>query len=97
MTSKEKKTIKTLNSQGMTLLEVVASIAILALISLGVYNGTDLILQGYKMGQFVYKSNSSIANSLEQGTVPGTFGSISFDAGGGTVVVTGNFHKSTAT
>jgi len=91
------KKFKKLNSKGMTLIEVVASMAILALISLGIYNGAALILRGFEMGQFVYESNSVIENRLESGTVTGAAGSVTFDVNGSQVVVNGFYHSDSET
>ena len=94
---KRNNKIKQLNNKGMTLIEVVASMAILAIISLGIYDGTALILQGFEMGQFVYESNSVIENRLESGTVAGTAGSVTFNVNGTPVVVNGLYHTSSET
>ncbi len=93
---KKSKIIK-LNKKGMTLIEVVASMAILALISVGIYNGTALILHGYDMGQFVYESNGKIEQRIEAGTVPATAGSVSFKVNSTNVVINGNFYTSSET
>lgn len=89
--------IKKLNTKGMTLIEVVASMAMLALISLAIYNGTALILRGYDMGQFVYESNGKIEQRIETGTVPGSSGTVSFKVNTKDVVVNGNFYTSSET
>lgn len=94
---RRKMSLKKLDSKGMTLIEVVASMAILALVSVGVYNGTALILQGYNMGQFVYSSNGLIEQRIEAGTVPAAAGSVSFKVNSTTVVVNGNFYTSSET
>ncbi|MDD2371025.1 MAG: prepilin-type N-terminal cleavage/methylation domain-containing protein [Firmicutes bacterium] len=95
--NRKKMSLKKLDSKGMTLIEVVASMAILALVSIGVYNGTALILKGYNMGQFVYSSNGLIEQRIEAGTVPADAGSVSFKVDSTTVVVNGNFYTSSET
>jgi prepilin-type N-terminal cleavage/methylation domain-containing protein len=91
------KKIKKINNKGMTLIEVIASMAILALISLAIYNGTTLILQGFEIGQFVYESNGVIEERLETNTVGGTAGQATFDVNGTTVVIDGQYHTDSAT
>ena len=88
---------KKLNNRGMTLVEVVASVAILAIISVGIYNGTSLLLKGYKIGQFVYESNSVLERRMETETVAGTNGTATFKVGGSTVTVSGKYHSDSET
>lgn len=88
---------KKLDNRGMTLVEVVASMAILAMISLGIYNGTALILKGFDIGQFVYESNSKIEGRLENLTAPGTTGSVTFNVNGTPVTVNGLYYTSSET
>ena len=94
---KKIKEVKQLNNKGMTLIEVIASMGILALISLAIYNGTDLILQGFEIGQFVYESNGVIEERLETNTVGGTAGQATFLVNGTTVVVDGQYHTDSET
>ena len=81
----------------MTLIEVIASMGILALISLAIYNGTALILKGFEIGQFVYESNGVIEERLETNTVGGTAGQATFLVNGTTVVVDGQYHTDSET
>lgn len=62
------KMFKKLNRKGMTLIEVIASMGILAIVSLVIYNGADSILRGLEIGQFVYESNGVIEERLEKKT-----------------------------
>ncbi len=91
------KMVKKLNNRGMTLIEVIASMGILAMISLGIYNGTALILRGFEIGQFVYESNGVIEKRLETNTVGGTAGQVTFEVNGSTVVVNGLYHTDSET
>jgi prepilin-type N-terminal cleavage/methylation domain-containing protein len=94
---KKNKRIKKMNNKGMTLIEVIASMGILALISLAIYNGTALILKGFEIGQFVYESNGVIEKRLETNTVGGTAGQATFDVNGSTVVIDGQYHTDSET
>lgn len=91
------KEAKQLDNKGMTLIEVIASMGILALISLAIYNGTALILKGFEIGQFVYESNGVIEERLETNTVGGTAGQATFLVNGTTVVVDGQYHTDSET
>lgn len=64
----KKKMFEKLNNKGMTLIEVIASMGILAIVSLVIYNGADSILRGLEIGHFVYKSNGVIEERLEKKT-----------------------------
>ncbi len=86
-----------LNRRGMTLVEVVAAMAMLSIISLGIYQGTTLIIRGYELGGFLYESSRSNENALEQGLVPGTPGTVTFQAGTSLVTVEGTYHTATET
>ena len=88
---------KKLNNKGMTLIEVVASMGVLAIISLAIFNGTALILRGFEIGQFVYESNGVIEKRLETNTVSGTAGQVTFNVNGLPVVVNGNYHTDSET
>lgn len=94
---KKNKMVKKLNNRGMTLIEVIASMGILAMISLGIYNGTALILRGFEIGQFVYESNGVIEKRLETNTVGGTAGQVTFKVNGTQVVVNGLYHTDSET
>lgn len=89
--------IKNLNKKGMTLIEVIASMGILAIISLAIFNGTALILRGFDIGQFVYESNGVIEERLENNTVSGTAGQVTFNVNGSQVVVNGQYHTDSIT
>lgn len=94
---KKNNKVKKLNNKGMTLIEVIASMAILALISLAIYNGTALILQGFEIGQFVYDSNGVIEERLETNTIGGTAGQATFLVNGTTVAIDGQYHTDSET
>lgn len=89
---KNEKEVKKLNNKGMTLIEVIASMAILALISLAIYNGTNLILQGFKIGQIVYNSNGVIEERLETNPAEGIPGKVTFSVNDNTIEVNGNYY-----
>ena len=89
--------VKKLNRRGMTLVEVVAAMAMLAILSLGIYQGASLILRGYELGGFLYESSRANVNALESGLVPGTSGTVTFQAGASLVTVEGNYHTATET
>lgn len=91
------RNIRKLDKKGMTLIEVIASMGILALISLAIYNGTSLILQGFEIGQFVYDSNGVIEKRLETSTVGGTAGQVTFDVNGTTIVINGQYYTDSET
>ena len=93
----DKKLLLKVNNKGMTLIEVIASMGILALISLAIYNGTALILQGFEIGQFVYESNGVIEERLETNTAGGTLGQASFDVNGSTIYIDGQYHTDSET
>jgi prepilin-type N-terminal cleavage/methylation domain-containing protein len=93
----DKIKIKKLNNRGMTLIEVIASMGILAIVSLAIYNGTALILRGFEIGQFVYESNSVIEKRLETNTVGGTAGQVTFEVNGTPIVVNGLYHTDSET
>jgi len=87
--------IKKLNNKGMTLIEVLASVGILALIFVTIYDGTDLIIEGYKKGQFVYESNGKIEQRLEEGTDSTiTIDKVSFTVNDKPVEVKGKYYTS---
>ena len=84
---------KKLNNKGMTLVEVIASMGILAIVSLVIYNGADSILRGLEVGQFVYKSNGVIEKRLEEKTVVGEDDDkVTFEVNGTPVEVKGHYH-----
>ncbi len=89
--------VKKFNNKGMTLIEVIASMGILAILSLGIYNGTALILRGFEIGQFVYESNGVIEKRLETNTVDGTAGQVTFKVNGSSVIVNGLYHTDSET
>lgn len=94
---KKEKEVKLLNNKGMTLIEVIASMGILAIVSLAIFNGTALILRGFDIGQFVYESNGVIEERLENNTVSGTAGQVTFNVNGSQVVVNGQYHTDSIT
>lgn len=94
---KKEKEVKILNNKGMTLIEVIASMGILAIVSLVIYNGTSSILRGLEIGQFVYESNGVIEERLEKNTVSGTAGQVTFNVNGSQVLVIGQYHTDSIT
>lgn len=97
MINKEK--IKKINNKGMTLIEVIASVAILAIIFIPINNGTNIITNGFKMGKLVYQSNGDIERILEEDTVVVTTGNVTFKVNGSPteVKVDGNYHTYSVT
>ncbi len=82
--------MKNLNSKGMTLLEVILSLAVFTILSAALFHGVLLASNMYLSGEETYKVNSRLSKGME-GATPHFPGNVSFKVSGTTVNVPGKY------